>query len=765
MKNYIILILFFLLANNLLAQIPIGYWQDHLPYHEVKQVVEYNGNLFCRINSGIFKYDRESTELTKYNKINTLSDILVSHIAVDKNSNSLFIGYENGNIDIFRNGAKINISDIKRKDEITSKTINSVSFNDELAYISTSFGIVVLNMKTKKFVETYIIGIDETYININETIIYNDTIYAATEEGVYSADINKNLSNYNNWSKIVGKIKDNANYTAVELFDNKLYFLQPDTVFMYSDGNWTQKLAADFGITETTIKNIKQIDDKLYLISENQIYSFDKDENLIDIMEGKHSWLWYFYPNDLHLDKDENLFVATDAMGLFFMSKDKSKQQTIYPSGPFKTQISDIAEVDGVMYFAHGGYWNKTGLSKYSDNQWSIFNQYTDYATWGENFRSAYRVSINPFDNSNVFISSETHGLLEMKNNKVVNIYNGYNSILDTLSSKIEVRVGPTIVDNNQNLWITNNFSDNLVVRNSNNNWYKLNYSELNSSQHFEDFIVNKENVKWLAIRKKGLFVFDDKGTINTSADDFTASFNVEFTDENGTETTSMVYALAEDLDGAIWLGTDKGLYIYYYPEDIFTGKLEASRPIQVLDGYAEYLLMNEIITDIKVDGANRKWIATMNSGVFLVSADGTEQIYNFNKDNSPMLSNFVKAISINSVSGEVFFATEYGIISYRAEATSAKIDAFAEKIYAFPNPVRKDFNGKIGIKGLARDVNVKITDVAGNLLYETTAYGGQAIWNGKNLNNERVATGVYLVFCSNEDGELTEVTKILVVN
>jgi len=182
-------------------------------------------------------------------------------------------------------------------------------------------------------------------------------------------------------------------------------------------------------------------------------------------------------------------------------------------------------------------------------------------------------------------------------------------------------------------------------------------------------------------------------------------------------------------------------------------------------DGHFQYLLETEVVTAIAVDGANRKWIGTQKAGVFLMSEDGTEQILHFDENSSPLLSNNITSIAINHETGEVFFGTDKGIISYKSTATKGSDKFKKEDVYAYPNPVREDYEGIIAIKGLVTNAVVKITDISGTLIYETIAEGGQAIWNGKNFNGEKAHTGVYLVFASNEDGSETIVTKILVIN
>jgi ligand-binding sensor domain-containing protein len=173
-------------------------------------------------------------------------------------------------------------------------------------------------------------------------------------------------------------------------------------------------------------------------------------------------------------------------------------------------------------------------------------------------------------------------------------------------------------------------------------------------------------------------------------------------------------------------------------------------------------MLGTEIITSINVDGANRKWLSTFSSGAYLLSADGSKKLVNYNEDNSPLYSNTVVSLALDAKSGEVWFGTAKGVISVRGDATAGS-ETF-KNVYAFPNPVRPGFAGNVTITGLMRDTRVKITDISGNLVYETISEGGEATWNLKTYNGERVSTGVYMVFCSSPDGSASYVTKVAII-
>jgi len=325
------------------------------------------------------------------------------------------------------------------------------------------------------------------------------------------------------------------------------------------------------------------------------------------------------------------------------------------------------------------------------------------------------------------------------------------------------IRIGGLDFDVNNNLWITNSEVANIIsVKKANGEWKGFNFDEVISNVPVGEIVVSQNSTKWIILPNGlGLFVFNENNTIDNTNDDQFKKLSI--LDENGKLITNNVYSFAEDLNGIIWVGTDQGIIVYYNPENVFDDEsFYAQRIVLTNNGITQNLLSTEVITAISVDGANRKWIGTNSSGVYLVSKNGTEEINHFTEENSPLFSNRILDIGIDNESGEVYFATEKGLISYRGTATMGN-DEFRD-VYVYPNPVREDYEGDITIRGLVSDVNVKITDISGNLVYETTAEGGQATWNGKNFSGQRVSTGVYLVFCTNDDGSKTYITKLLFI-
>jgi hypothetical protein len=325
---------------------------------------------------------------------------------------------------------------------------------------------------------------------------------------------------------------------------------------------------------------------------------------------------------------------------------------------------------------------------------------------------------------------------------------------------------GMEIDRNTGTFWIVTSSSDKqLSAKDRNGEWYNFDISAINSIT-LGDMAIDNAGQKWIvAPRGVGLVVFNDNGTLSNTTDD--QSIKLTQAVGNGNLASSNIFSIAADLDGEIWVGTDNGVSVFYSPESVFSGSgnFDSQQILVEQDGYVQYLLENESVTAIAVDGANRKWMGTANAGVFLMSDDGTEQIHHFTVDNSPLFSNAITSLGVDQLSGEVFIGTSKGIISFRGDATWGNPEFVPEEVYAYPNPVEPNYSGPIAIKGLVRDADVKITDAAGHVVFATIANGGQAIWDGNKMTGGRAQSGVYLVFASNEDGKETFVTKILFIN
>ena len=778
----LMLFVFFQLA---FTQVGVGQWQDHLPYARATYVTESHTHIYTATSEALFSYNKSTGETERLNKVTGLSDIGVESLAYNQEYDVLIIGYSNGNLDLLRQREIINISDIKRKTISSEKGINHIFLIDQFALLSTGFGIVVLDVERQEIKSTWYIADMGAFLNVYETDFDGQYIYAATENGIYKGDyLNGNLADFNQWDIITDipfgttySWLSGHQYNALEYFNDKLIvnkhepnIRNSDTLYIYEGENWTS-------FPDTSIHECN------YLTGDEETLIINRNYNLFLMdtsLDGKNSVYVYKYnatgetqapnPSIAFPGMDNQLIIADYTSGLI-LHKSPWNDQAIALNGPLSSSVFDISSGGGNVYMAAGGLtlsWGPTftrgEINYLKDNTWDYLNYKKDSML--NEFKDIVTIKVNPKNPSQIFAGSWIHGLIELNNNQIINKYNESNSTLQSVSSADYVRIGGMDFDQDQNLWVVNSGSDIPIhMLTPDGEWIGLDYSTEINAFNIGEIIVTQNNHKWVVLpRGGGLFAFDDNGTPDDTSDDRTKKISIR--DEYGQTISNEVFSIAEDLNGSIWVGTNIGVVVYYNPEDVFDENLVGYRVlIPRNDGTsnADILLGAEIVTDIAIDGANKKWLATESGGVFKTSADGIEEIHHFNQDNSPLFSNNVLCMEIDQETGNVFFGTNKGVLSYRSEATMGK-DDYSE-VYTFPNPIEPGYEGPITVNGLVSGSIVKITDISGNLVFETRSEGGQAIWYGKNLNGERVQTGVYLVFSANEDGTQSNVTKILLVN
>jgi ligand-binding sensor domain-containing protein len=486
---------------------------------------------------------------------------------------------------------------------------------------------------------------------------------------------------------------------------------------------------------------------------------------------------------------DGTLWVANLEGGLFSENFDSTWQQLL-PSGPYSNLSFNVNTAGETVWLLPGGFgalYNNAQVPAYisvlSEGSWHYFDR--SNTSEFQYARDLINIAVNPADPNKVMVASWGSGIYEFDDLAIKAHYMKDNSGLQNIdwAGSQYTRIWGINYDSENNLWITNtSVDDGIVVLTNDNEWYSYNYATLSTANTIGQILIGGGGYKWCINYRgdaKGLFVFDDNGTIDNQNDDqyrgalMSSSESDQRNagqllvwDENGEEITRDMYCMAFDQNGYLWIGTGNGVVVQYNPSSIFSDSQPVFSRIKVArddgSGLADYLLENERITAIAVDGANRKYVGTQNSGVFLVSEDGTKTVATFNTSNSPLPSNLINHLHINQVSGEVFVATDMGLVSFIGEAVKGG-EAFQE-VHAYPNPVRSDYSGSITITGLIERTNVKITDTAGNLVYETTSLGGNALWNGKNLWGEKVKSGIYIVLLSSSDGTQTAFTKIAII-
>ncbi len=723
--------------------IPLGTWRTHISFRQSFDVALAGDRVYSASENGIFYLLKEDNSLNKLTKMEGLSDTDISEINWDSRSQSLLTGYKNGNVDIIRDNAIINYPVIKNSDK-NNKTIFDFTFSKNLSYISTGFGIVVFDLDRLETIEAYQnLGETGENLQIVESVVFNDSLFLATEKGVIAGSLDPeiNLQDFNNWFRFDSAAGIPQSLIAsITVFDEKLYAaISEDGIYMYGDGMWTRQ---NYLQNETFVNIFGNLN--LMTVSTNtSVWTVDMNQNLAQINSAL-----IFSPGMALIDADESMWIGDAENSL--LANYTGEFQRIAPSGPFSDRFFTLLynESDEKITAVPGGYdmqrkpiGANLGFYTFENGLWTNFPP------------SAYDVAGDMVD---ITYNQVQHTYLITSFGNGITFWDGESNV-----RSINMSAGEYPFPVNELLavfaagdvsWLTCYQVIPGIYKEKNAVWEPVSLG-LSGEDHIlqinEDFY---ENI-WFRvdpISEGGILIYNEVDGLKRRLTD---------TADHGGLPGNAVYDIEVDLNGNVWIATGKG--VAYYPGgiDLFSGSVNAIRPIY--DG--RFLLDNEKVTSIKTDGGNRKWIGT-DKGVWLFDEFGEEFIYFFNTSDVPLLSDEIIDIEINNKTGEVFFATTGGLSSFRGTATKAD-DTHAANIKIFPNPVERNFSGLVAIEGLANEAEVKITDVAGNLIWQMQSNGGTATWNLTTLYGGRPGTGIYLIYSSTSDGSDTFVGKLAIID
>lgn len=762
-RVWLLLLLLFSIAA--MAQPPVGSWRDHFSYNTGIDVTFGNGKVYCASHNGISIYRTATNEVSTFSKVQGLSGVGISSIAYSESLSILAVGYTDGTIDLVQNDRVTTIVDIKNKVLQGSKEITSFLFIGDRLLIASGFGIVEYNLTRSEIRDTYFVGNGGSQVPVFGLAYWNSRIYASTSIGVLSADANDPLLIlYERWENAGFPIGAGATLSDIASYSNGVVALEntldanPDVLHYFNGVQW-EAMAAPFG----NVSSVKSGFERVVVTSKEGIAVYSAFPNINYQTVTSYNF-WTFKPNVAIPVSATELAVADNILGLAVGETGNFKH--VLPNGPNSNRVYSIAASSsrvtvaaGSRNAAWGNMYYPLTIHSFANERWRTTERYSAF--------DAVRALVNPRNPEEVYVASWGNGITRFEGGEFKEQFDQYNSSLQSIfPDGAFCRISGLAFDLKGNLWASNVMvGEPISVKTTGNEWYSFPYASVINADRLSDLVCSPTGVLWLIIpRGEGLFALNSGADVTSATDDKYRRFKL-YTRE-GNVLPNDIYSIAFDRDGYLWVGTSEGVVVSYNPDKVFEANQFYAQRIKVPDvvpGLAVYLLESETINSIAIDGGNRKWFGTAKSGAYLQSSDGSKQILHFTTNNSPLPSNNILDIKVHPTTGEVFFATDEGMVSYRAEST-LPYQAFG-KVYAFPNPVRPDFMGVITIAGLMENTTVKITDIAGNLVYETKSVGGQATWDGKNLRGRRVATGVYLILCSDSSGEQTATAKVLFVN
>lgn len=747
--------LFLLLPFSLYAQslIPIGTWRTHLPYRSVKALAVAENKIYSVAQSGIFIYDLQENSTKILSKNTGLSETRATQIAYSSEFQKVIIGYFNGNIDIIdKNGNIINLPFIRNSTIINNnqKNINHIFLQGRWAYLSTNFGVIVVDLAKNEIRETWRnLGTGGSTLPVFSCSSDNARFYLATSQGVLWANANTNLQDFNNWQffNSTNGLPTNTTVQHIVFANNTLY------ASIEGYGLYKLVFPTTWQIISTLptngYNNLQNIESLLFVSRNNQIILLDAN-NVPS------------YITDLSFQKinavqkiDGNLWIADGINGL--LSNWEGQFRSYSPNGTFSLRNWKTFYFEEKLLALSGGYDNNynnlnntDGFDIFEDGFWKSYHFQSLSNTLPLPF--AFDFTCATYDASQKILSIGSFGNGILQQNQQTGAFN----IIDETTPNTpffgvsDVKISALATDRQGNLWIARyGATPSLICRRTDGSWQMFSFTP--STRFVEDIVIDNRGYKWMRLSPTpfaaGIWVCDTEG-----------GQNKHLTPSNGKLTNPNILSIAVDRNGVIWIGSESGVMTVFNPQNVFNSNFEVTFPI-----FERRQLLESIpVTAIAIDGANRKWFGTRNNGVYLFDASTTKLIAHFTAENSPLISNQIRHISINNRTGEVFITTNQGICSYRDGVSEASESVSRIKI--FPNPVKPDFTGLVGIEGLAENAEVKITDVSGTLIYQTIAKGGTATWNVRDYNGRRAAPGIYLVFSVSSEGIASEVARIAVL-
>lgn len=747
---------------SIYAQQAIGQWNIHQSYTRQDYITSDGTKLYALASGSLFSYNLEDQSIETYDKTSQLNDQGISYIRYNEMAKCLIIVYKNYNIDLlYDDGTVYNLTDYKDKTLSYDKTINRISCVGTQAYLCTNFGLVGINLTDAQFGDSYILN-KKTYACAE----YEGYLYATTESGLFRGAKTDNLLEISNWEQI-----QSGSYYNLILFDNTLFLCHAvNGLYRYNASNNTLNriVMGNYHISDA-------MNGKMIITNQYTITIFDAADQWITI-DQKTPFNHIFYQDNLYWGSNGDLGINT-----YRLDKEEKKlildQNIARPEGPQRALAAYMTYDHGRLMVCGGGlyvnrFYNNGTIMQYKDKSWTSFQEKGIKDITGLDYLDISTIAFNPSDTSQAFASAGGEGVYEFKSGQFVQLYNQSNSLLRSVLSNSDryVRVSGLIYDNDRNLWAMNIGVDSVVcIRKPDGTWTRPYYSDI-SRWSPDRTLLDSKGRMWISsmIHPGGLCCITLGKDIDRSDDDLVKA-RTSFINQDGNSLTDgepRVFALAEDKEGGIWVGTISGPMLISNPDRWYNDDFHFTQvKIPRNDGtnLADFLLNGERINAIAVDGGNRKWFGTQNNGLYLIGADNITQLAHFTTENSPLPSNTIQSLCIIPSTGEVFIGTDVGIASYQSDATEAEAD-FSSDVHAYPNPVRSDYTGPIVIKGLVYDSDVKIVDAGGRLVHEGRSMGGMYTWDGCNQNGNRVASGVYMVLAADSEGKEGVVTKIVVI-
>lgn len=731
-------------------------WKDYFSYNNIRAISASSNKTYVATENAVFVLQEGQAGVSVFNTVNGFKISDITAIAHSEDYKKIIVGSQTGLVVIIdeETGTIYTLSDIVSKTSYTGqeKRINDIYTYAGYAYLATGYGVTAVRLYDAHFGDSYFIGDEGESKNVKNVTVIDNQLYANIEDlGIKRASINANMINYANWETYSYSL-----WFSIINFNGRLAGIKADRTFNYFEND----VAVFADDVSGGIDRLNTYGDQITVYGQevirtyNQYYNF-VGELIFDDATGRFN---------AALAKNNNLLIGSNTKGLLSKSVDENTLSILSPEGALSNDYFRIYNGDDqYLWSIYGGYNNffnpyPYGLTTYGINRLNLSNNQWDIVEYNqiEPFRAMSHISVNPREPNYIYFGSFFDGMMKMeKNGNLSDVqiqkFNQNNSGLTAIDTENnqDVRVNGPVFDSQGNGWLTNSLVNRpLRSYSSTGEWQSYQPNALNQISSYIAPVIDRNNTKWIGSYHIGVIAFNEQNNRSATVTDLPSN---------------TVFSLAIDHRNQLWIGTYYGIRVVPSPESFSSQTQIASNSIIIMEeGRAQELFYRQTVLKIKVDGSNNKWVSIAGAGVFLISDNGQNTIYHFDKDNSPLPDNDVVDIEINDQTGEVFFATKNGMVSFQNYATSPLENL--NNVYVYPNPVRPEHADVINISGLSAEATIKITDVNGNLVHETKSLGGTVQWDTTNFSGTKVKTGVYMIFISSRDGSDTTVKKVMIV-
>lgn len=762
-------------ASQSVAQSYVGSWELYPNYGEPSSVIETPDYVYTLAGTSLCGYDKATDEVIALNSANRLNGNKVTNIWYDPESKYLFVVYEDYDIDlVFDDGRVVNVPDLRDAAITASKTVNDVGFANGKAFVGTDSGMLIVDASHGAIVESCLWGKQITRIAATTRNIVLWVGWYADNEMYYASQ----TGSHHNFDASFQKVKYGF-YPSTglsRLGADKVLATHVSAAYVFDFSGSTITRSTLMTGKTIALGNTQPTRNGLMIAMGATLAYVAADgtvtEKTVAAANGQKAADWS--------GTGATVWLA-DAAG-YGRYDTAASAYTISKAKPRGTSGSNVGRI--IQHPLTGNFYISTAVQGYAYSLAYLQKTYVDVLnptnkTFNAVSQSLLRTSLSGFDicpTNPDYILTGYHAdggrRCDISENKYIS-YNTASTVFPTNGSYTTM-----VQDKSGNLWICQKTGEIINIGKAlKGSWEtaankaKWSYFTVPSitCNHSSRMIVDEANGIVIVTGGNGI------AAIQMPASDAPLTANTKYVyndcsvDEDGSTLGSWtIEAIAMDKSGSIWFGYDKGVFVVNDSKRLFDpGYAPARIKVPRNDGtnLADYLLDQIEIASIAVDENNQKWIGTIGSGLYRVSADGTEIIEHFTTDNCEIPSNEVLAVCPDSNSNDIYVGTPEGLAVYHSTTSPAAEDY--KNVYAYPNPVTPDYTGYITIAGLKADSLVKIADASGNPVYETRSDGGMAVWNGCDSSGRRVRSGIYFVFAS-ETGEgagEAAVTKIVVVN